>query len=219
MLKNLAISLALASAAITAQAQQADTSGTYMGASLGRSSASLKDVTWPVGTSGIDTKDENDTGWRIFGGYQFNQYGAIELGYMNIGEISRTLTFTAPVVIAGTSLTGKYEGDGFVADVVGTIPLSEQFALLGRIGAMYSNVKNTYSTNNAALTAALVAAGTDMNPEHSEWNGRLGIGAQFNFSKSVGARVEWEKTYAIGDKDKTGEGDVGFLSIGLRVKF
>ena len=179
----------------------------------------FEDNTWTPGTSGVYTKDENDTGWRAFGGYQFSQNTAIEVGYANFGEVSQNIAYTAPIALAGTTLTGKYKADGFFGDIVGTMPLSEQFALLGRIGAMYSTMKATASSNNAAVTAFLAARGIDMNPEHSEWNGRLGIGAQFNFSKSVGARIEWERTYRIGDKNKTGEGDVDFLSIGLQVKF
>lgn len=116
-------------------------------------------------------------------------------------------------------LGARFKADGFYGDIVGTVPLSDQFALLGRLGVIYSTMKTTATTNNAALTAALVARGFDFTREHSEWNARAGVGAQFNFSKSLGVRLEWERTNAVGDKNKTGEGDVDFLSLGLQVKF
>src|SRR5687768_11945232 len=37
-------------------------------------------------TSPTTTKDRSETGWKLFAGYQFNQYLAVEGGYAVIGD-------------------------------------------------------------------------------------------------------------------------------------
>lgn len=219
MLKNLAISVVLAGAAITAQAQQEQTSGGYVGASIGRSSINPDDPAWPAGVAGNLSRDKSSTGWRVLGGYQFNENWALEGGYLDWGETNGNFIFTAPLALAGTQITSNAKADGVFADAIGIIPLSSQFGLMGRIGAAYTTLKASATTSNAAVNAALVASGFDFTPEHSEWNGRIGIGGQYNFSKSVGMRIEWERTFAVGDKDKTGEADIDYVSMGIRAKF
>jgi len=47
----------------------------------------------------------------------------------------------------------------------------------------------------------------------------LGLGAQYNLSKSVGLRAEWERYFDVGDADSTGEMDVDLISAGVVFKF
>ena len=48
---------------------------------------------------------------------------------------------------------------------------------------------------------------------------KLGLGLQYDFTKNVGARLEWEHFRNVGDRNTTGEGDVNLYSLGIVVKF
>ena len=47
----------------------------------------------------------------------------------------------------------------------------------------------------------------------------LGAGVGYDFDRNVGIRLECEQFDKVGDKDKTGQGDVGLLSLGLVYRF
>jgi opacity protein-like surface antigen len=47
----------------------------------------------------------------------------------------------------------------------------------------------------------------------------LGVGAQFNFTKQVGARLEWEKFSDVGDDATTGQSDLELISISVIFSF
>ena len=111
-------------------------SGFYMGINVGRSDVDAN-------TSGIDsglrglgfatssTKvDDNDTGWRIGVGYQFNKYLAAELSFTDFGKFTLDTTTTGPAA----NLSGKIEGETVSLDAVVTLPLGV-IDLFGRIGA------------------------------------------------------------------------------------
>jgi opacity protein-like surface antigen len=46
----------------------------------------------------------------------------------------------------------------------------------------------------------------------------VGLGAQYNLSKSVGLRAEWERYFEVGD-NTTGEMDIDLISVGVVYKF
>src|SRR4051812_36937211 len=101
-------------ALISAAAQAQDTTGWYAGGNVGRTRATIDDARITSGlagqglaTTGIDDR-ESDTGYRIFGGYQFNRYFGLELGYFDLGKFG----YTASTVPAG-SLTGEMRVKGW----------------------------------------------------------------------------------------------------------
>src|SRR6202050_5701527 len=95
--------LAAAMLAVTAgsSALADDDSGWYIGANAGQSRAKIDDVRIIDGLAaqGIATtalKDDDRTlGYKVFGGYEFNQYLALESGYFDLGKFGYTAA-TAP---------------------------------------------------------------------------------------------------------------------------
>jgi OOP family OmpA-OmpF porin len=73
--------------------------------------------------------DQKDTAYKLFGGYQFNRNVALEGGYFNLGHNS----FNALTSPAGT-LAGESKVQSLNLDLVGTLPISERFSALARIG-------------------------------------------------------------------------------------
>src|SRR4051812_49275200 len=70
---------------VYAQEQQ-ETSGFYVGAGAGQFNAGIDDVNDV--DDAINSWDESDTAYKIFGGYRLNRFLAFELDYINLGKPS-----------------------------------------------------------------------------------------------------------------------------------
>ena len=88
-------------------ASYADDSGFYMGGGLGQAGI---EIDLPTGDPSIPAFDEDDTAWKIFGGYKFDLLPVLDLGveggYVDFG--GPTLDIVAPGVDAaiGVDATG-----------------------------------------------------------------------------------------------------------------
>ena len=190
---------------------QADEAGWYLGGNIGQSTADIDnqritDNLLDGGFSGITIEnDDRDTGYKLFGGYQFNRNFAIEGGYFDLGEFSYTAT-TVPV---GT-LDGHMKLRGFNVDVLGFIPFSEKFSAFGRVGANYTEAKDRFSGTGAVNVLSPRA-------DERDTNLKLGAGVQYAFTDALAMRVEAER-YRINDAVGN-KGDVDLVSVGLLYRF
>jgi OOP family OmpA-OmpF porin len=122
-----------------------------------------------------DVGPEDDTGFKIFGGYQFHRNIAAELGYGLLFDKS------------GVELTS------IEAVAVGIFPLANQFSLIGKLGF-----------------AMLKAKGPGGSEDDTELT--YGIGAQYDFTRNLGARLQWQRY-------NTDPDDVDFISLGVVWRF
>lgn len=199
--------LMLASSPIVAMAADA---GFYVGVSLGQSeldssAGDIKSALEAAGATGVVASvDNTDLGWKLFGGYQLNQYFGVEVSYVNMGEFTTDATYSTPV---GSPVHGSAEGDGGLFSVVGTLPLGEAFAVFGKVGAFVWDVDATASNSFGTLD--------------DNYNGTTlayGIGANWQFTKSVGIRGELERFKDIGP-DEGEDTDVDLYSLGAVFQF
>jgi OOP family OmpA-OmpF porin len=149
-------------------------------------------------------KDERDgPSYRLFVGKQLNRYLAIEAGYYDLGE------FGFNAVTSDGSLNGSAGFRGVNLDLVGQLPLSERFSLLGRVGAAYSKTSTHFSGNRLNAVTA---------PNASEKKAGLkaGLGLEYKFSEALAMRAEVER-YRVNDAVGN-RGDVDMLSFGLVYK-
>jgi OmpA-OmpF porin, OOP family len=155
--------------------------------------------------SGITGHDTRDGAWRIFGGYQFNRYWALELGYVDLGRFS----FTSSIYPTG-SLNGELKARGDTLDLVGTMPITDNFSIIGRIGANYSRTQSAFNgTGNAALVNG--------NPSNRKTNMKAGAGLQYAFSPNFMVRAEGER-YQLNDP-MGGKGYINTAMISLVFPF
>ena len=161
----------------------------YVGVGVGKSQA---DITCPASTS----CDDKDTAYKLYGGLEVNEFMSMEFGYVDLGKS----TYSGAV-------SGKRDTRGMSVQLVGTYSLSPKFTLLGKggFGILHTEVDGTVVASNSE-------ADTDL-----EWS--LGLGAQYNFTKNVGMRVEWERYFNVGDASTTGEADVDLITAGVIFKF
>ena len=189
----------------------ADDSGWYIGGNVGQSRASIDNdrITRNLLGSGFTTNsisnDKSDIGYKLYGGYQFNPYFALEGGYFNLGKFG----YTANTTPAGT-LTGKIKLQGVNLDLVGLWPITDRFSLFGRVGVNYAKAQDNFVGTGAVQVL-------NPNPSTRDTNYKFGVGAQYALTKSLDVRAEIERyriNDAIGNK-----GDIDLISAGLVYRF
>ncbi|MES2919353.1 MAG: OmpA family protein [Pseudomonadota bacterium] len=189
----------------------ADDSGWYGGASVGQSRAEIDDdrirssLQAAGSTATSITDDDRDTGYKLFGGYQFNRNFSLESGYFDLGSLG----FTATTTPAGT-LNGNIRLKGLSFDAVGTLPLTERLSALARAGLNYSQAKDSFSGTGAVTVP-------NPNAKARDANYKFGVGLQYDFTKAFGVRAEAER-YRIDDAVGN-KGDVDLLSLGMVYRF
>ena len=157
-------------------------------------------------TSATITDDSDDTAYKIFGGYKFNKYFALEGGYFNLGQFG----YTAATVPAGT-LSGTIKLQGVNLDAVGMLPITEKISAFGRVGLNYAKAKDDFTSSGS------VATPTDPSPNKGDTNYKAGLGLQYDLTKTVGLRGEWER-YRINDAVGN-DGDINMYSLGVVMTF
>lgn len=169
-----------------------------------RINANLLSATPSLTTTSL-TSDESDMSYKVFGGYQFSPYWAVEAGYFNLGKFG----FKSTTTPTGT-LDGRIKLDGMNLDLVGTLPINNQLSLLGRVGVHNARARDTFiGTGNVVVT--------DPNPQKTQTNYKAGFGFAYQFSPSMALRGELERyrvNDAVGNK-----GDINVASLSLVFPF
>ena len=197
--------------ATSALAQAQESGYVYGGLGIGQTRAKIDEARITAGLlgSGLTTssfaRDERDTGYKLFGGYQLSRNFALELGVFDLGKFN----FSATTVPAGT-LNGQLKVQGFNLDLVGTLPLTERLSLLGRIGGTAARTRDQFTGSGAVVVL-------NPNPRQRASNYKFGAGLQYEISPSFLLRGEAERLRindAVGNR-----GDVDLLSISLVFPF
>jgi len=186
--------------------------GWYIGAGAGQSKAnnvgSCSDLNGLFDPGFSCSINSTDTGWKLFGGYQFNRNLAVEGTYVDLGNFKMSASGTAGGIPSTAS--GSDKASGFSVDAVGTWPINEQFGLIGRIGLFAW----TLDTSTDA-SGGLVATGSD-SPTGTSLD--FGVGAKYDFGPNVGARAEFQRFQSVGN-DNTGKSDIDLISASLVYRF
>lgn len=177
----------------------------YIGGNIGIATANIDEekITRNL-TNPSYTDDEEDLGYKLFAGYQFNKYFALEGGYFNLGKFDYALS----------TATGTAEGNirimGVNLDAVATLPVTEDFSVFARAGANYARAKDSFSsTGNISFP--------DTDPKKTDLNFKFGAGLQYAITDALGIRLEAER-YRI--DDAVGNiGDIDLFSLGLTYRF
>jgi len=169
--------------ALPAMAQ--DTSHYYGGLSVGQSktqvdAAGLTSGLLPNAVFQDGTTDEKDTSYKLFGGYQFNRNIALEGGFFDLGKNS----FSSNIV--GGTLAGESKVRGLNLDLVGTLPITERFSALARVGVQHAWTKSTASGTREG-------AGVAPSSKHNGSGAKVGFGLQYEMSPAVWIRGEVER--------------------------
>jgi opacity protein-like surface antigen len=185
------LAVAALAAGASAQAQSSNYSLTapgasYVGVNVGKSDFSVGNG------NGLFSSDNKDTAYGINAGSYINNNLGMELGFTDFGKINR----------AG----GTTKAQGFNLSMVGRLPLSPQFNLLGKLGATYGR------TDVSASPLSGVPSGSE-----SGFGVSYGVGAEYAFNPKMSAVLQ----YDAHDMKFVGTGNdrVSATTVGLRYKF
>jgi OOP family OmpA-OmpF porin len=179
--------------------------GWYTGGNIGISTANIdKNKITQNLTNHSYNDDEQDLGYKLFGGYQFNKNFALEGGYFNLGKFNYSLATPS-----GT-LNGDMKVKGLNLDAVAILPITEDFSAFARIGANYAQSKDSF---NSTGTMSM----PDTSPQENDLNYKFGAGLQYSLTDALALRLEAER-YRINDAVGN-DGDIDLFSIGLIYKF
>lgn len=185
-----AIALMLASAPALAQ-----DAGWFAGLGIGHMRTGDECPT--TAAPGANCEDE-DTTWKIFGGYQFTSYLGFELGLVDLGE--------RPTTLGGLgAATAKFRV--FELLIVGSMPLGKQLSVYGKAGIFQWDVDFE--------PAPGVMAGGDSNGNDFTY----ALGVKYHFTRSAALRLEWQRYNNVGDPGTTGRFDVDVFGVGALLSF
>ena len=167
-------------------AMAAEESGFYAGAGIGQANLS-------VDKFGIDTDlgefsykfDADDTALKVFGGWRFNKYIAVELDYIDLGTMSDKRKFDIgeidPLV-----LTTDIGVSGWAPYVIGTWPIG-MVELSAKLGYVFYDV-------DVDLKGKI--GGESLGPKESESDSdedlAYGVGIGMTFFEHLNAKLEYE---------------------------
>jgi len=156
-------------------------------------------------STGITGRDDKDGAFRVFGGYQFNRNWALEAAYFDLGRSS----FSSGIFPTG-NVNGEVKVRGGSLDLVATLPLTDRFALLARVGGHYSRTQDAF---NGSGSASFV----NSTPSDRKTQGKLGAGMQYAFSSGFMMRLEGDR-YRVHD-GAGGKGNVNTAMVSLVFPF
>lgn len=191
---------------VACAAVQAEDTGIYLGGSLGYASidtdeGELQSDLTAAGLTGTLSVDDDDLGWKLYGGYRFNQYFAAELAYVDLGTAEADVNITAPV--AG-SANVEAEADGVTLALIGRYPFNDKFSAFAKAGAFFWEVEG-----QASVT--VLGATTTLGDDDDGTDFVFGLGADYALTDHISLRAEWERY----DMDE----DVDMFSAGIEYRF
>ncbi|HUX91987.1 MAG TPA: porin family protein [Gallionellaceae bacterium] len=186
------LAVALLSTCISTPTFAADNSGSFYGAI---DSGALAMANWTLA---------KPSSLSFSAGYHFSPIWAVEGGYTSIGESSYSSNGTGNYT---------YSQSMWNAVGVGTYAVNDSFEVFGKLGLGSVSAK-------AAVTGTTTLYGATNTSMTANTNSVIyGIGAQYNFSKRVGIRAQYESLgKSTADSSVTGI-DLTRTSVGLVYNF
>lgn len=150
---------------------------TYIGGSIGKPDWRRTDV------AGVSGGSNSGTGYKAYIGQGITDNFALELGGVHLGHLNGT--------------GGEASANGVYLDAVGTWPVSQQLAVLGRVGVVNTRLSGPAGNGR----------GTDL---------KAGLGLQYSIDRNTSIRGEWER-YRLNAMDV--KPSVDLYSVGVNYAF
>jgi len=157
--------------------------------------SALGDSGFSATVSGFDT-DDSDTGYRVFGGYRFNDYFAFEAFYTDLGSFDVSFAGTVddgsgPVDFSGGA---SAEVQGFGVYGVFSYPLWAGFDVMGKVGGIHwrSDMPISVTTGSSTVSDSIGDDGSDF-----AWGG----GLVYHITDRLDVDLQYERFTLLEDVD------------------
>lgn len=191
-ISSLFFAAAIGMSASLAQAQAIEPGQGYGGLTISNSGQARG-----ISRTGERVSDNGRLGYKLFGGWNLNEYVAVEGGYASYGKY--TLKNTGPGATGGDATIGV--NMAYVA-ARGTWRVTDNFSVFGKVGIAHtrSDIDNL-GRPDVKMTRPM-----------------FGIGAQYALTKNLALTLEVNK-YGRKDTSPTTRFDVRKLELGLKYDF
>ena len=141
---------------------------------------------------------------KLFSGYKFNQYFAMEAAWIDpVEAVRRGESGGGDVSYNPGALVSSRDKDGVSLGAVGTVSLGDQFGLFAKA--------SVYKWDDEDFLARSLSGGSASDDYVTD--SALGFGARYNVSENFSVSAEWERFNRRSDED------IDFLSIGISTRF
>jgi hypothetical protein len=207
--------------------------GWYVSADAGRTTFSTTakfDVSLaPPGTTSPFVFTDDERGRRMLVGFRPDSYWSIEAGYVDLGQtMGNTSVITQP---SGPSSCGlpcensynleaSLKAHGETLDIVGSLPLGDQWSLFLRAGLIRSRLEldnQVVPTNNPPYGNTSIPA--DTNQSVTGLRHTYGVGVSWHFASHWAAHLSWDRYIGLGNSNTTWNPDVELRSVGIEYRF
>ena len=147
------------------------------------------------------------TSWKLYGGYQFTPNWGVEAQYTDLGKRSPTLTISGP---GGGSGGLNVSPSQWSIAGTGTMPLSNNFYLLGKLGVSRNKIDNATVTVGGITVSGSGTRKTDF---------LAGLGVGYNFNKNIGVRFEYENFGKFSSNGGVGGSSIKGDNWGISLKY
>lgn len=196
---------ALAVAATSSQAGDWYALGMVTRADANPSNSAFDNALTTAGATGLSSSSKDKSNkWRLQLGYRFNDYVALEGGYIDLGRTRYSATYNEG------GATGQIKAGGPNLTVLGMLPVTKGLSLFGELGVIDAKVKSSLAAGGVAASDAYDK--TQVRPIY-------GLGAMYQVSDNVDLRASYERVDNLGDKHRLGQMDVNLYSLGLDYRF
>lgn len=166
--------------------------------------------------------DDSDSSFSLFAGYRLNAYLAFEGGYSRLGQVTYQSRSTGNFTMdtGFTNTTFESETSGFTVSVLGTVPLTRNWELFARGGALFATNRLSVSirTQEEVFVSPL---GTEFSDSFS--NGSTdtyaALGISRRFFENYAVRLEYQRAFSTGLPETGGKGDLDAALVGVTVTF
>lgn len=195
--------------------------GFYAGLGFGRSMiASWKAADFnaqlvALGETPGSIERQDSEGFKVFAGYQFNKYFALEGGFADLNDVTATVLYLAPGAPRGTSYFTA-ENDAWMLAAMGTLPVTESLSVFAKLGASSwsSNQRiSSISTAGQIITTAGYPQADTMTRGVDPY---YGVGVSYSLVDDLLAlRAEWERF----EFDAANIDHVDLMTAGISMRF
>jgi uncharacterized repeat protein (TIGR01451 family) len=148
----------------------------------------LSNLGWTITSPVVDS---DDTAWKVVGGFAFNEYFAVEAGYVSLGEVMTQFSATVDPgeiddILADTYAVHPYQGDGVVVAGVISWPISpDRFSV---------NLKGGVFAWKSETDVRVIQGGTgSVSGEDDGTSGMYGLGVEWKINPTWALTADWER--------------------------
>jgi OOP family OmpA-OmpF porin len=184
-MNKISLAVAAALALVAAPAMAADDSGFYVGVGVGEFGINVDDDA--IDEAIDDATDDMNTGVRVFGGWQFNQYFGVEGGYDGGAGFEDTV---GDIETNGIEADLDVDIQGFDLMLVATLPMGDKFYGFAKAGVFFWDLEADVVIREDDGEGGVITT-TDSGDETGE-DPAFGLG--FGFKLGEQARIQAEYT-------------------------